>query len=185
MAGDPSPPLGLEPGRVRLVDYTERWPELYRREEALLRVALGDLALDIQHVGSTAVPGLRAKPILDIAVGIAQLDAALACRAPLAPLGYEYADWANIPDDYVFGKGRARTHLVHVVAHGGTRWNAYLCFRDALRADPALAREYEALKLRLSEQHGERRGDYTAAKASFIQAVVTRAVPFDNSDHKV
>ncbi len=167
-------PLGLEQGQVRLVAYTPQWAQLYALEESRIRAALAGLAQDVQHVGSTAIPGLKAKPILDIAVGIPRLDTALACQRPLALLGYEYAHWAGIEDDYVFGKGVARTHLVHVVEYGGPKWRAYLTFRDALRAHPDLVQQYEALKLRLSKQFGENRGAYTAAKAGFIHQVLAR-----------
>ncbi len=164
--------LGLVQGSVRLHDYTPRWAELYALEAQRIRVVLGTIMVDVQHVGSTAVPGLKAKPILDIAVGVPRLADALQCQAPLETLGYEYAHWAGIEHDYVFGKGIVRTHLIHVVEYDGPLWRNYLTFRDALQANPALVQQYEALKVELSQQFRENRGAYTAAKASFIHRVL-------------
>lgn len=164
--------LGLVQGRVRLDDYTPQWAELYRLEAERICPALGDLAIDVQHVGSTAIPGLKAKPILDIAVGIQQLDAALQCQAPLTTLGYEYAPWGGIEHDHVFGKGVARTHLVHVVEYNGAPWRNYLVFRNTLRDNPELVQQYEALKLELSQRFPTDRAAYTAAKAPFIHTII-------------
>ena len=166
--------LGLVQGTVRLDDYTPQWAEWYCLEAQCIRSALGSLAIDVQHVGSTAIPGLKAKPILDIAVGIQHVDTALHCQAPLATLGYEYAYWAGIEHDYVFGKGVARTHLVHVVAYDGALWRNYLAFRNTLRASPELVQQYAALKLELSQQFPHDRPAYTAAKAGFIQTILAR-----------
>ncbi len=173
MAMGTTPALGLMQGSVRLDDYTPRWAELYASEAPRIRSALGSMAVDVQHVGSTAIPGLKAKPILDIAVGIRRLDEALDCQHPLETLGYEYAYWAGIEHDYVFGKGVARTHLLHVVEYTGPLWRNYLTFRNALRAHPELVQQYAALKIELSQQFGTDRGAYTAGKAGFIHDIIT------------
>ncbi len=167
--------LGLEHQAVRFHDPTPVWAELYRQEEGRIRAALGVLLVDIQHYGSTAVPGIKAKPILDIMVGIGRFEDGPQCIAPLEALGYEYAPQAGIPGDYTFGKGECRTHLVHVVEYGGTNWRECLHFRDALRRDPALAREYEELKVALGQQYGHSRAEYTEGKTAFIQRVKSAA----------
>jgi GrpB-like predicted nucleotidyltransferase (UPF0157 family) len=165
--------LGLEQKAVRLHDPTPLWAELYQQEERRIRAALGVLLVDIQHYGSTAIPGIKAKPILDIMVGLNHFEDAVQCIPLLATIGYDYAPHAGIPGDYTFGKGVRRTHLVHVVAYGSANWTDCLRFRDALRRDPALARAYEDLKVALAQQYAQSRVDYTAAKTAFIQQVIT------------
>src|SRR6266850_5909242 len=103
--------LGLENNLVRLIEYTPLWADLYREEEEQIMAAIGHLIIDLQHIGSTSIPGIKAKPILDMMAGVAQLDKALVCQAPLEAIGYDYIAQAGIANDYVFGKGVARTHL--------------------------------------------------------------------------
>jgi GrpB-like predicted nucleotidyltransferase (UPF0157 family) len=163
---------GLPPGVVQLRSWTPRWQTLFEEEAGRLRHALGPLALGLEHYGSTSVPGLLAKPILDILVGgPSPLDPAPYVGA-LLPLGYEYAPRAGVPEHLVFGRGRARTHLVHVVEHGGSAWQRDLRFRDLLRADAALAAAYAALKVALARRYPADRASYTAAKAGFIERVL-------------
>ncbi len=166
--------LGLAQTQVRLHEPTPLWAGLYQDEEARLKSALGPTLLAVQHYGSTSVGGIKAKPIIDILAGIARLDDGPALIAPLAALGYDYAGDKVVPGHHIFGKGEERTHLLHIVEHGSVIWDEALRFRDALRGDDELAREYEALKITLSEKYAERRADYTAAKASFIRAVLDR-----------
>jgi GrpB-like predicted nucleotidyltransferase (UPF0157 family) len=164
--------LGLENNVVSLKDYTPLWVDLYREEEERIREAVGHLIVDLQHIGSTAIPGIKAKPILDMMAGVAQLEKALLCKVPLAALGYDYIAHAGIANDYVFGKGVARTHYLHVVEYGGNKWTNHLCFRDRLRSDPELARAYGRLKEELSRKFSDSRAKYHDAKSKFISAVV-------------
>lgn len=168
------PVLGLAQTQVRLCAPTPQWAALYREEEARLKAALGERLVAVEHYGSTSIPGIQAKPILDILVGISCLADGPRLAEPLAALGYDYDGADIVPGHHLFGKGAARTHLLHVVEYGSPIWTEALCFRDALRDDPKLAREYEALKITLSEKYAERRADYTAAKAAFIQSVLDR-----------
>ncbi len=167
--------LGLQPGTVRLREYTPLWAELFLIEAADIRDALGELALDVQHVGSTAVPGLRAKPILDIAVAIPANDVVPKCAAPLARLGYLYAARVDLEDDFVFEKGIERTHHVHLVALKSRQWSDYIRFRDALRCNPQLVGEYERIKMELGCRFYGNRAAYTSAKAEFIRHVLSVA----------
>ena len=99
----------------------------------------------IEHYGSTAVPGMRAKPILDILVGVDPLGDWEKCRLPLEKLGYDYAEKAGVPGHYTFGRGRdltERTHLLHVMKCLGASWTTGLALRDRLRGDPLLCAEY-------------------------------------------
>ena len=166
--------LGLAPTLVRLAEPTPLWAQLYSEEAACLNAALGAGLLGLEHYGSTSVPGLKAKPILDILAGVGSLHDSPLLAAPLAALGYEDMGTEVVPGHHLFGKGLARTHLLHVVEYGSPIWNEALCFRDALRADPTLAREYETLKVGLSEQFAESRAEYTAAKAAYIQSVLDK-----------
>lgn len=166
--------LGLASTLVRLADPTPLWAQLYSEEAARLTAAVGPSLLGLEHYGSTSIPGIKAKPILDILAGIRSLGDSLRLAAPLAALGYEDMGTGIVPGHHLFGKGADRTHLLHVVEYQSPIWNEAFQFRDTLRAAPALASEYEALKVRLSEQFAESRVEYTAAKAGFIQSVLDR-----------
>jgi len=160
---------GLAHGVVQLTKWTPRWQVLFEQEAVRLGQALGPLALAVEHYGSTSVPGLVAKPILDILVGAPAPLKPNPLVAALAPLGYEFAPEAGVPNHLVFGRARLRTHLVHVVEHRGAAWERALRFRDLLRADPALASAYAELKTALAQRHPTDRASYTAAKAAFIE----------------
>jgi len=166
--------LGLENNLVRLIEYTPLWADLYREEEEHIMAAIGHLIIDLQHIGSTSIPGIKAKPILDMMAGVAQLDKALVCQAPLEAIGYDYIAEAGIANDYVFGKGVARTHYLHVVEYGGAKWTDHLRFRDRLRNDPELAQAYEKLKEELSQKFNDSRAKYHDAKSKFITEVASR-----------
>ena len=170
-AGEPV--LGLQLGTVRLRQYTPLWAELFLVEAGHIRGALGELALDVQHVGSTAVPGLRAKPILDIAIAIPAIDDVSKCATPLADLGYQIACWADLENDFVFEKGLERTHHVHLVERKSRQWSDYIRFRDALRRNAQLVGEYEQIKMALGGRFHGNRAAYTSAKAEFIRRVLS------------
>jgi GrpB-like predicted nucleotidyltransferase (UPF0157 family) len=172
---DGEPVLGLVKGTVRLAPHDARWAELYRQEEARIRQALNGVLIDVQHYGSTSVPGIHAKPILDIITGVRRLDDALERLPRLEALGYEPTQGARVQDRHVFGKGEIRTHLLPVVEHASRSWTENLWFHDRLRADPALAAEYDALKQRLARAHAADRARYTAAKSAFIQRISKQA----------
>ena len=160
--------LGLEAGVNRLVDYNPLWPRAFAEEAVRIKAALGDLALDIQHYGSTAVPGLRAKPIIDLVIGVAEIDHGLLFIEPMARLGYDYAGSQGIPDHHIFGRGVARTHLAHVATYQSESWLRSLRFRDRLRSDPVAREAYEALKLRLAAGSASR-AEYTSGKSRFVE----------------
>lgn len=163
--------LGLRHRTNRLVPYHEGWPAAFVAERQRLIDALGPLALGIEHYGSTAVPGLAAKPILDILVGVSPLENWQLCQAPLIGLGYDYAVSAGVAGHYIFGRGRdltERTHLVHVVLFGGESWVGNLAFRDALRADADLREAYLRVKQAALEAAPDSRGRYNELKQDFI-----------------
>lgn len=164
-------PLGLEGGKVRLRDSDARWAGLFEAEKRRLERAIGPLVGGIEHFGSTAISGIKAKPILDILVGLPRFEDGLLLVEPLAALGYDYVGTEMVPNDHLFGLGEVRRHLLHAVEHGGYHWNRNLRFRDRLRAEPELAAAYERLKVDLATRFADRRADYTAAKQAFIDKI--------------
>ncbi|MEX2107025.1 MAG: bifunctional GNAT family N-acetyltransferase/GrpB family protein [Solirubrobacterales bacterium] len=162
---------------VRIVPYDPRWPQLAERERAALEEAIGEWAVGgIHHVGSTAVPGLDAKPIIDILVGVEDLETSRACFEPLAQLGYMYAPYRS-EEMHWFCKPHPsrRTHHLHLVPAGSRRFADELAFRDRLRAHPEIAREYASLKHDLAARFRDDREAYTDAKADFIRKVLNPA----------
>lgn len=167
--------LGLKHNVNELVDYDADWPGLFLEERQRVSAALGDVAKAIEHYGSTSVPGMRAKPILDILVGVSPLANWEKCRAPLEALGYDYAENAGVLDHYIFGRGRdltERTHLVHVVEYMAPSWRSCLAFRDALRRDPELCARYQQEKERAAQAAPTGRPRYNEIKAPFLAVVV-------------
>jgi GrpB-like predicted nucleotidyltransferase (UPF0157 family) len=159
---------------IRIVVADPDWPARFETERAALEAAIGEWVRGgIHHVGSTAVPGLAAKPTIDILVGVGDLEGAWACFEPLAGIGYLHAPY--LPDEmHWFCKPdpARRTHHLHLVPEGSRRYREELCFRDRLRADPGLAAEYETLKRRLARLHRDDRDAYTEAKGAFIRSVL-------------
>lgn len=159
---------------MEICPYDPTWPERFEEERvALARVLVEAVVGGIHHVGSTAVPGLDAKPVIDILVGVTDLDSSRGCIDAVAPLGYGYAPyridemhWLCKPDP------TRRTHHLHLVPAGSPRFEGELAFRDRLRADAQLAADYAALKHRLAGRFGADREGYTAAKAPFIRSAL-------------
>ena len=157
-----------------LVEHEPGWAERFASEAVLLREALGEVVLEIEHVGSTAVPGLAAKPTIDVAVGATTIDLPAEAVARVEALGYHDTLEDSRPGERRFRKGATvpREVIVHLVEWGGPMWRDYLRFRDALRADAGLAREYAALKQRLLAEQGEYRG---VDKEALVRRVLARA----------
>lgn len=171
--------IGLERGVVRLAPYEDGWARLYEREKARLQDAVGDQVLDIQHVGSTAISGIVAKPILDIAVAVRSFEAAFACVEPVVALGYEYHGENGIPRRHYFVRrdpdsGQTIVHL-HMNEIDGLDWENQVLFRDYLLAHPEAAAEYVAVKQALAAQYPRDRDAYTEGKAAFITRILRLA----------
>ena len=169
--------LGLEYGTIRLVDHDPRWSEAFVVERASLVACLDGLGCRIEHVGSTAVAGLRTKPILDIAVGLPESGDLDACIERLQRLGYDYRGDAGQDGGHVFvrPKGRVRTHHVHVVPFDGPQWRNYLALRDLLRGDPRARTEYAEAKDRLALVFADDRKAYQDGKTAVVEALLRRA----------
>jgi len=169
--------LGLKHGINALVDHDPEWSRAFMEERARIHAAIGTVARGIEHYGSTAVDGLKAKPILDILVGVAPWEDWIRCKHPLEALGYDYAEQAGVPGHRIFGRGRdrsERTHLVHVVEFNGEPWRSNLAFRDALRADATLRAEYLRMKEQAAILAPEGRAEYNELKHAFIEGVKAR-----------
>lgn len=169
---------GLKHGINVLVDSDPDWAAAFEAESARILSVVGAVARGIEHYGSTAVEGLRAKPILDILLGVSPLQSWVQCRLPLEGLGYDYAENAGVPGHFIFGRGRdrsERTHLVHVVELRGASWRANLAFRDALRA------EYLRVKERAATLAPAGRAQYGELKQSFFEGVARRLTQIRNA----
>jgi GrpB-like predicted nucleotidyltransferase (UPF0157 family) len=160
---------------IEVLLYSESWPVLFKAEAALLQTALEPwLVAQIEHVGSTAVPGLGAKPIIDIMAPVQDLEASRQAIEAAQSVGYCYYPYK--PDQmHWFCKPTpaARTHHLHLIPWESRLWQERLAFRDALRKSPALAQHYGNLKLGLAAQYPLDREAYTEAKAPFIASVLS------------
>jgi GrpB-like predicted nucleotidyltransferase (UPF0157 family) len=165
---------------VFVVPYDPKWPSLFTLERSRVEAVLGSWAQAIEHVGSTAVPGLDAKPVIDLMVGVRDVRNADRCIRPLEGIGYSY--WAENPNPeralfvkFVDAGRTSHTHNLHVVEISGDLWNDRLVFRDYLRARLETARGYARLKHDLADRFRNDREAYTEAKTGFVSTVVERA----------
>lgn len=159
-----------------LCSQEESWRQTAVQTIEQLKSILGDTAVDIQHVGSTAINGLMAKPILDIAVAVRNLDDILPFIPELEASGFKHKAEKERDGEEFFSCGdfdnNIRTHHIHVVKIYSDEWNGYIRFRDYLNSNPHRKREYEALKLELMHQYHKDRIAYTDGKAAFIQRML-------------
>jgi GrpB-like predicted nucleotidyltransferase (UPF0157 family) len=167
---------------IQIVPYTAEWALAFESEAAALRQALGALAVRIDHVGSTAVPGLAAKPVIDIQVSVQSLEPSERFRVLLAPLGYRFVSLGEFDRVYPwFAKPGEwpSTHHVHLCVAGEEQEAKHLAFCDYLRNNPAQAHRYEALKRKLASKHeGRTLGSiesYSLDKSEFIKNALARA----------
>ncbi len=167
--------LGLDQGTVRVVPYSPDWPRLFEEEKAHLLSVIGDYVLDIQHVGSTSIPGMPAKPILDIGIAVRNFEEARVCIPPIEGLGYEYRGEFGIPRRHYFTKGEPRTHHIHMNEATSQDWNRQITFRDYLRQHLELAQEYAELKLELAQRYPNDRDAYLDGKTAFVERVLDLA----------
>jgi GrpB-like predicted nucleotidyltransferase (UPF0157 family) len=168
----------INPGPVTIAEYNTRWPEMYASEKARIADAIGEWLVDIQHVGSTSVPGLAAKPVIDIMPGVRTLEDDKHFIPRMEAIGYEYVPVHedDIPERRYFRRGHPRMFHVHITEHGGDFWTKHIAFRDHLREHPEAAEEYAALKHKLAAEHGDDRIGYVNAKTEFITRIVGQAL---------
>jgi len=166
--------LGLKNGEILLACDHEQWVESYECEKALILDSIGELVLDIQHVGSTSIPGVPAKPILDIGIAVANFEEAKVCVQPMESLGYAFKGEYGIPRRHYFVKGQPRTHHVHIVEKRSRDWKITILFRDHLRTHSEIAEAYANRKLELAGKFPNDRESYQVAKDEFIEQVLSR-----------
>jgi GrpB-like predicted nucleotidyltransferase (UPF0157 family) len=156
---------------VRIVEYDPAWSSRYETEAERISEALGPVAVRIEHVGSTAVPGLAAKPVIDVQLSVASFEPFAAYARPLAELGYQYRS-DDEPEHRFFAlttdSGQRRVNL-HVCRAGGAWERRHLAFRDGLRTDPDLRARYEAEKRRVAALHPDDSLAYADAKTPWIR----------------
>jgi GrpB-like predicted nucleotidyltransferase (UPF0157 family) len=167
------PPLGLPRGKVSVVAHDPRWGELYQCAAADLRRDLGEWVIAMAHIGSTAVAGLDAKPILDLMLAVRSLRLPREVFVKLSDIGYEHRAEDKVPGRLFFAKGDAgaRTHYLSICESESAFWASHIAFRDRLRADDRLAREYARLKHQLAERFPDDRSAYGNAKEWFIRSL--------------
>jgi GrpB-like predicted nucleotidyltransferase (UPF0157 family) len=160
--------------RVQIVPYDPSWIDRFETEKAILEDVLAPWRNGpIEHVGSTAVRGLCAKPVIDIMVGVASLASSEPAKAPLRDAGYQYAEYkTDVMHWFCKPSFAMRTHHLHLVPYGSPLWCERLTFRDRLRLDSKLADEYAALKQALARKFEFDREAYTDAKSPFIARVL-------------
>lgn len=161
---------------IVLSPYSQEWPKTFARERDLLVRSFDPIVVTVEHIGSTAVPGLTAKPVIDILLGAASLAAIESRIDQLGMVGYEYITRyeRELPLRRYFVKSSTvsnRVHL-HAVEQGTRIWMDHLTFRDMLRSDSRLCASYEALKKELAGNHAGDKAAYTAAKGPFIQSAL-------------
>jgi len=161
---------------VTVIEYDPRWPVRFDEERVRLAAAFGDDAALIEHIGSTSVPGLAAKPIIDVLVAARRFPLGSATIAAMEALGYEHSGEYGIPGRAYFRRlsPRPRTHHVHAYAAGSDRITAHLLFRDYLRAHPAEAARYADVKRELARRQLDAVA-FQSGKSAFIEELLARA----------
>jgi len=169
--------LGLKRGTVKLAKAHKEWARLFEIEKELLKKTFGDRIIVIEHVGSTAISGVPAKPLIDMNAAVSSLDDKYieGFVVSLEKLGYHYMH--KFPDRRFYAKGpeALRTHHLNLVELNSDEWNNSILFRDYMRHNKPACEEYAALKEKLAGQFAEDRASYTKAKEEFIQKIIALA----------
>ncbi len=167
-------------GRIVVCDFDPAWAAMFEQEQRRLRTALGSIVITVEHIESTAVPGLAAKPIIDLLVGVPSLaEARSPCLEPLQALGYtyiaKYESW--LPGETLFRRGMPgpSTHHLHLMEPSSPRWDEYIQLRDYLRGHPQIAGAYANVKKALALVFDDEIVGYRNAKRPFLQAVIAKA----------
>lgn len=165
--------IGLKRGDVKVVPYSQDWPEFFEEERQILSHMFPEFIV-IDHVGSTSVPGLCAKPLIDMVAAVGILTVAVGIREKLETLGYEYRGGQGRDDRILYVKGpeECRTCMLHIVVYNGEEWNRLVFFRDYLRSHSDFVQEYCNLKKRLAEKYPHDRDAYKKEKNSFIEEIL-------------
>ena len=172
--------LGLKRGVAKLCDHQASWDESANEIIHKLKEIFGNVALDIQHVGSTSIMHIKAKPIIDIAVGVRSFDDIPNILPRLEEAGIYQSILHAVPNDvlYVIGDfdDDTRTHHIHIVEYDRMQWKNYINFRDYLSANPSVAKQYETLKIELVARNENDRNTYTDGKEEFINHTLRKSL---------
>ena len=170
--------LGLQRGTVQLEPYNPEWQELFESGKSALQKVFGDKFIAAEHIGSTAIPDLKAKPILDLMLAIPDLNDWEWVKEPLAKLGYEFRrDFRKEQGHILFVKGpeENRTHYLKITEPNSDFWNEHILFRDYLINNPQYREEYQNLKEKLFDAHAGNREPYTKGKEDFVRKILRLA----------
>ena len=167
--------LGLKRGTVHLETHDKQWDKTAVQTIKTLSTILGNDAIDIQHIGSTAIPAIKAKPIIDIAVGVTDFDKVMLHNEQLRQVGIYYRG-SDVERQllYVMGdmENDTRTHHIHIVKWNRTEWKNYIHFRDYLNANGDVALQYQKLKEELESKYADDRAAYTNGKQDIINKIL-------------
>ena len=166
--------IGLQRGIVRLHSHHPDWKNIFIKEKRLIDHAVGDFVLDIQHIGSTSIPGILAKPIIDIGIAVNDFDGAMVCVEPLENIGYWYRGEHGVPGRRYFTKGTEIITDFHLHMHEieSKDWDEHIAFRDYLIEHQEKAMEYSELKKRLAMEYEKDREKYLSEKSKFIKKIL-------------
>lgn len=169
--------LGLARGTVMLQEYNPEWKKFFDIERKMLLGEFPDVFLEISHGGSTSVPGMKAKPIIDMFVAVSDLDDYKKVKSDLEALGYEYRGEEGVPGRQLFVKGdeRRRTHHLQLTTKNNDQWKNHILLREYYIKHPQVMREYVALKEELASKYSNDRGSYSSGKNEFIDLVLKKA----------
>lgn len=169
--------LGVSRDVARLCKYDPEWVVEYKKEAKIVKEILKDYALDIQHVGSTSIVGLSAKPIIDIAVAVKNKEVLNTIIPVMQNAGYEVKPSIEDKGEVLAIKGeeQCRTHYIHIEVKDGEYWQNHILFRDYLLKHPNAVKEYENLKMHLCKLYQNERKVYTASKNDFIKSIIEKA----------
>lgn len=168
--------IGLKRGTVKVVPYRKKWGEEFEKERSRILEVCGDKVIAVEHIGSTSVPGLSSKPIIDIAVGIKRLKDAEKLLKPLKKLGYNF--YKKFQQQRLFvakGPDGKRTHYLHIMRYKGAKWESDQLFINYLRTHPKEVKRYGKLKEKLAKRHSNDRQGYSDGKNAFIKSIIAKA----------
>ncbi|QWH17967.1 GrpB family protein [Bacillus mycoides] len=165
--------LGLPYGKVFLVPWTEEWEIEFIKEKQLIEEQIGEYILAIHHIGSTSIPYLSAKPIIDIAIELKDYIDGIKCIIKLEQLNYRYRKDV-LPERYYFNKGEPRTHQIHMYEQGNPYLMEQLSFRDYLKNNTTSRMQYEQLKIQLSKANPNNKHKYAEDKTNFIKSILVK-----------
>ncbi len=165
---------------VELAEHDPVWAEKFQSEKSLLASLFSPAAHQIEHIGSTAIPGLRTKPVIDIAVRLDRIEELKPFLPKLRERGYEYQGEYGLPGREFFIKGNPRQFHLHIVDGASGHWRLWLAFRDILLQDARVRAEYSKLKTGLAETYRHQRAKYTAGKSAFINGALIRRASKSN-----